>query len=169
MAELIREIEEEDLPKLKELLELVFGESEWKQIDRLCGMTNHSYKITLNNGHEYLVRIPGEGTEEMINRLDERKSTELGCKLGIDSPLVYFGDDGCKVMKFIHDPQPMSEEIMRKKRISFRRQRFFENYIPVVSIPVSVLKFLKWLTSMKKSFVIVASHFMMTMKMSKIP
>ncbi len=115
MAELVREIEEADLPQLRQLLTEVFGNGEWKDIRRLGGMTNHSYKITRNDDQEYLVRIPGEGTEEMINRADERKSTELGCRLGIDSPLLYFNDDGRKVMKFIHDPQPMSEEVMRRK------------------------------------------------------
>ena len=115
MAELVRQIEQEDIPKLKELLELVFSDGEYKEIERLGGMTNHSYKITRCDGQEYLVRIPGEGTEEMINRLDERKSTELGCKLGIDSELLYFGDDGRKVMRFIPDPQPMNEEVMSRK------------------------------------------------------
>ena len=115
MAELIREIEAADIPQLHDLMKLAFGDGEWKDIARLGGMTNHSYKITRADGQEYLVRIPGEGTEEMINRLDERKSTELGCKLGIDSPLLYFGDDGRKVMRFIHDPQPMSEEVMRRR------------------------------------------------------
>lgn len=115
MAELLRVIEEEDIPKLRELLNEVFGDGDWKDIQRLGGMTNHSYKITRNDDQEYLVRIPGEGTEEMINRSDERKSTELGCKLGIDAPLIYFNDDGRKVMKFIHDPQEMNEEVMQKK------------------------------------------------------
>lgn len=115
MAELIREIEAADIPQLHDLMKLVFGDGEWKAIERLGGMTNHSYKITRADGQEYLVRIPGEGTEEMINRPDERKSTELACRLGIDAPLLYFGDDGRKVMRFIHDPRPMSEEVMRRK------------------------------------------------------
>ena len=97
------------------LLEKVFGVPGYVTIERLGGMTNHSYKVVLDEGQEYLVRIPGEGTEEMINRLDERKSTELACKLGIDSELLFFGDNGTKVMRFIHDPQPMNEEVMRRK------------------------------------------------------
>lgn len=115
MAELVRKIEAIDIPKLHDLMELVFGNGEWKDISRLGGMTNHSYKITREDGQEYLVRIPGDGTEEMINRLDERKSTELACNLGIDSPMLYFGDDGRKVMRFIHDPQPMNEKVMRRR------------------------------------------------------
>lgn len=118
MAELVRQIEEADLPQIADLLQLVFGDPNYSDIKRLGGMTNHSYKITrdkMGGTAEYLVRIPGDGTEEMINRLDERKSTELGCKLDIDSPMLYFGDDGRKVMEFIKNPQPMSEEVMRRK------------------------------------------------------
>lgn len=115
MAELVREIVKEDLPKVRELLGIVNRKEEYSSIERLGGMTNHSYKVIMEDGEELLVRIPGEGTEEMINRSDERKSTELACKLGIDSELLYFGDDGTKVMKYIHNPQLMNEEVMRKK------------------------------------------------------
>ena len=125
MAELIRKIEEQDLAKLHDLLNEVFGDGEWKDIERLGGMTNHSYKITRNDGQEYLARIPGEGTEEMINRCDERKSTQLACELGIDSPLLYFSDDGRKVMKFIQDPQPMNEEVMRRKENLLQAAKIF--------------------------------------------
>ncbi|MBQ9621478.1 MAG: phosphotransferase family protein, partial [Atopobiaceae bacterium] len=114
MAELVREIEEQDIPKLKELLTLVFGDGEYTGIERLGGMMNHSYKITRADGQEYLCRIPGEGTDDLVNRSDERKSTELACSLGIDSELLYFDEDGRKVMRFIRDPQPNSLEIMRR-------------------------------------------------------
>lgn len=115
MADLVREIVEADLPKVKELLIKANRSGDCAKIERLGGMTNRSYKVTLENGEELLVRIPGEGTENMINRLDERKSTELACELNIDSKLLYFGDDGTKVMKFIKNPQPMNEEVMRRK------------------------------------------------------
>ena len=125
MAELVRKIEEADIPRVKELLVLANREKCYDSIERLGGMTNHSYKVTLEDGEELLVRIPGEGTEEMINRLDEKKSTELGCNLGIDSEILYFGDDGTKVMKFIHDPQPMTEEVMRKKENLLQAAQIF--------------------------------------------
>ena len=83
MAELIRKIEEADLPRIREMIKEVFGFDDYKDIVRLGGMTNHSYKVTLENDEIYLMRLPGEGTEEMLNRDDERKSTELACELGI--------------------------------------------------------------------------------------
>ena len=115
MAELVREIEEADIPQIKALLAKLFdGDDEYAEIERLGGMTNHSYKVVRNNGDAYSVRLPGEGTEELISRSDERKSTELACELDIDSELIWFGDDGTKVMRFIADPQPISEEILRR-------------------------------------------------------
>lgn len=115
MAELIRQIEESDIPKIKAVLKEAGFEEEYSDIMRLGGMTNHSYRITLRDGTELTVRLPGEGTEEMIVRSDERKSTELACRLGIDSELFLFDDEGNKVMRYIHDPQPMNEEVLRRK------------------------------------------------------
>ncbi len=116
MSELIREIIKEDIPRVEELVKIVGkAGAKIRNIERLGGMTNHSYKVTLGNDEELLVRIPGEGTEKMINRLDERKSTELACRLGIDTELLFFGDDGSKVMKFVHNPQPMNEQVMRRR------------------------------------------------------
>lgn len=115
MGELKRTIVAQDVPEIEGLLDKVFGENQYLHIERLGGMTNHSYKIIRNDKAEYLVRIPGEGTEEMINREDEKKSTELACRLGIDSELLYFDKDGKKVMRFITNPQPMNEEVMRRK------------------------------------------------------
>ena len=111
------QIEPRDIPKIKEVLQIVFFDSEYQAIRRLGGLTNRSYKIIRKNGMEYVVRIPGEGTENLINRRDERTSTKLGCKLNIDSELLYFGDDGTKVMKFISNSQPMSAQVLQKQEI----------------------------------------------------
>jgi len=115
MSGLIRVIEDNDIPKIKSLLKIVFNDENYSDIERLGGMTNHSYKIIRETGEVYLIRIPGEGTEELINRIDEKRSTELACKLDIDSKLLYFGEDGTKVMSFIKGAQKMSEEILKKK------------------------------------------------------
>lgn len=76
MAELVRAIEAEDLPKVKALLETVFQSGEYSDIQRLGGMTNHSYKVTRADG-EIPCPAPGEGTEELINRQDEKKAPSL--------------------------------------------------------------------------------------------
>lgn len=118
MAELIKEIIDEDLLEIEKLIKNVLkSEENYKNVERLGGMTNHSYKVTMPNGREYLMRVPGEGTEEMINRKDEKKSTELACKLGIDTELLYFDDNGIKVMNFIHGAKEVTSEIMKSDEV----------------------------------------------------
>lgn len=109
-----KEIIELDIPKVKALLLKVFAEEDFASIERLGGLTNHTYKVTLNDGKMYIVRIPGEGTEELIVRSDEKKSTSLACELGIDAKLLYFGDDGSKVTEYIKDAITMSADTLKE-------------------------------------------------------
>ena len=117
MAELIREIIDDDISRIKEMLKEVFGDEEYIDLERLGGMTNRSYKVVRTNGKEYICRIPGEGTDKMINRSNERKNTVLACDLGVDTKLLYFTDDGKKVMEFVQKPQPMNKEVMQRSDI----------------------------------------------------
>ena len=116
----MREIIKTDIPKIKELLEKVFSVSNYKTAERLGGLTNHTYRVSLHTDETYLVRIPGEGTEKMINRADEKRSTLLACSLKIDAPLLYFSDNGEKVTHYITGAQTMSaksfenQDILRK-------------------------------------------------------
>ena len=111
-----KEILTEDIPKIKELLAKVLGDSDYAEIARMGGLTNHTYKITMKNGEEYVVRIPGEGTEEMIVRSDEMKSTKLACELGVDAQMLYFGEDGSKVTRYIPNAITMSAELLHDPR-----------------------------------------------------
>ena len=109
MGEIVRE----DLPKVDALLKKVLDQDGYQSIELLGGLTNHTYHVVLNDGKEYVVRIPGEGTEELIIRSDEKKSTELACRLDIDAQMLYFGDDGSKVTEYVHNAVTMSAESLK--------------------------------------------------------
>lgn len=111
-----REIIKDDIPKVKALLLKVFDTDKYSDLSRMGGLTNHTYKVTLNNGNIYVIRIPGEGTEEIIVRNDEKVSTKLACDLGIDAPLLYFGDDGSKVTGYIPNAITMSADTICTKK-----------------------------------------------------
>ena len=64
-------IEQQDLISIAELISKVLHVNEYKSVERLGGLTNHTYHVTLNDGKEYVIRIPGEGTQEIIVRSDE--------------------------------------------------------------------------------------------------
>lgn len=108
----MKEISEKDLLPIKKLLADVLGVDGYEKIERMGGLTNHTYHVTLADGRDYVVRIPGEGTEQLIVRSDEKVSTELACGLGIDAKLLYFGDDGSKVTEFIPNAITMSAEAL---------------------------------------------------------
>lgn len=109
-----KEIIKEDVPQIEELIRKVLGTDRYADISRMGGLTNHTYQVTLENGEEYVVRIPGLGTEEMIVRNDERISTELACDLDIDAELLYFGENGAKVSRYISDAVTMSADALKE-------------------------------------------------------
>ncbi len=111
-----REIIKEDISKVKELLLKVLGTDEYKELSRMGGLTNHTYKVTFEDGGEYVVRIPGEGTEEMIVRSDEMVSTKLACDLGVDAEMLYFGENGAKVTRYIKNAVTMSADTLKEPR-----------------------------------------------------
>lgn len=119
-------IVEEDILRIRELLLIVFDTSNYREIERLGGLTNHTYKVTFANGAAYVVRLPGEGTEDLINRADEKVSTQLANKLGIDAELLFFGEHGEKISTFIDGAQTMSPkafsnpDIMKKSAQTLR-------------------------------------------------
>lgn len=108
-----KEIVREDLERAEELLQKVLGRADTARFERMGGLTNRTYRASYGDGKCYVVRIPGEGTEELIVRSDEKVSTELACRLQIDAALLYFGDDGAKVTEYIPGAVTMSAETMR--------------------------------------------------------
>ncbi len=112
----MREIIEKDIPIVKELLSKALSVCDYKDIERMGGLTNHTYHVTLEDGREFVVRIPGEGTEEMIVRRDEMVSTKLACDLGVDAQVLYFGEDGSKVTEYIGNAITMSADTICEPR-----------------------------------------------------
>ena len=108
-----QKIIDQDLVLVKELMNNVLGTDRYADVQRLGGLTNHTYKVTLPDGRIYVIRLPGEGTEELINRKDEEVSTRLACSLGVDAELLFFGQKGEKVTEYIENAQTMSAQFMQ--------------------------------------------------------
>ena len=105
---------ERDKQAAQALLQKALGRTDAAEFTRMGGLTNRTYHAVFQDGAEYVVRIPGEGTEEMISRRDEEVSTRLACKLGIDAELLYFGENGAKVTAYIPGAVTMSAPAMRE-------------------------------------------------------
>lgn len=76
-------------------------------VERMGGLTNLVYKVG-----EYCLRVPGEGTEEYIDRKAEAIAARAAAAAGV-APEVVFADPstGVMVTRFIHGATTMTPDI----------------------------------------------------------
>lgn len=110
-----------------ELIAGVFGICEEEIVDIHClkaGMTNKSFLFSVGNTR-YICRIPGLGTEKLINRAQEADTFKAVKELGISEDVIFFDPGtGYKISKFYEgsrtadasDPSDMEEcmELLRR-------------------------------------------------------
>jgi CTP:phosphocholine cytidylyltransferase-like protein/thiamine kinase-like enzyme len=103
-----------------ELVSAVFHvpESEITEIRCLkSGMTNKSFLFKTKNRH-YICRIPGAGTDLLINRQQEKAVYDVLSGLDITEKVIYFnGETGYKIAEFYegaHNANPSSREEMER-------------------------------------------------------
>lgn len=84
-------------------------------ISPIGGMTNKNYKIEIDN-ECYVLRVPGNGTGEMISREDEIRNAVYANEVGVDSELLYFNEkSGIKISRFIENAETLSPEATKKQ------------------------------------------------------
>ena len=86
-------------------------------ISAIGGMTNSNYKIVVN-GSEYVLRVPGIGTEDMISRTEEIRIARYANEIGVDAELIYFNEvTGVKISRFIENAETLTEEGSKKQHV----------------------------------------------------
>ena len=77
---------------------------------RLAGLTNVNHLVVVGN-ERFVLRIPGEGTSEYINRADEEVAARSAADAGVNAEMVFFDPgDGLMVTRFIDGVETMSAE-----------------------------------------------------------
>ncbi|MEQ1524254.1 MAG: LPS biosynthesis choline kinase, partial [Aestuariivirga sp.] len=61
------------------------------EVRRLGGLTNLVFFVSLN-GEQYVLRIPGKGTEEYINRRNEAHAAREAAKAKVSPDVVHFDE-----------------------------------------------------------------------------
>ncbi len=75
---------------------------------RLAGLTNVNHLVTIGDDR-YVLRIPGEGTSEYINRVDEEVAARSAAAAGVNAPVEFFdATDGLMVTRFIDGAATMN-------------------------------------------------------------
>ena len=88
------------------------------------GMTNHSYLFSCK-GNRYILRIPGEGTVNLINRAQEAEVYRAIAGTGLCDDVVYINpDSGLKVARYldgVHTCDPFNDSEVEKCMALLRR------------------------------------------------
>lgn len=88
------------------------------------GVTNNSFHFTVGEG-EYVLRVPGVGTDELIDRFSEKAVYEAILPLGISDEIVDFdAETGIKITRFWHDvhtADPFNDDDLRESMCQIRK------------------------------------------------
>lgn len=94
---------ESSIPKIIESCGFCIAEEVEKLQVMKAGMTNRSYSFCVKN-RKYIVRIPGEGTTQLINRAQEHKVYRVISSLGISEDVHYFDPtSGIKIASYLEN------------------------------------------------------------------
>lgn len=84
--------------------------NEVEKIEPLGGMTNRNYLVFTKN-NKYVFRKSGEGTSEIISRVNEIKNCKKVRKIGIDANLLVFNENtGVKITEYIENAQTLNPD-----------------------------------------------------------
>lgn len=95
------------------------------QIERLAGLTNRNYKVAIDN-ERFVLRIPGEGTSEYINRRHEAVAARVAAEAGVNAEVLFFDEnDGLMLTRFVDGAVTMNGERFKDPGAVARAARAF--------------------------------------------
>ena len=78
------------------------------RITQIGGMSNKNFKVTKGK-HEYVLRVPGNGSEGMVVRSNEEQNSMQACKMGINPPVRYFNaKTGIKLADYVKNAETLN-------------------------------------------------------------
>ena len=84
-------------------------------IEPIGGLSNKNFKVSFH-GREYVLRVPGIGSEGMVVRSFEEQNSLLGCKMGISPGISYFNDKtGIKLTDYVHNAETLNPATIQRK------------------------------------------------------
>ena len=108
---------------IREALQLPNAKIE--NIQTTGGMTNLNYLVTIDSNN-FIVRVPGNGTEEFIDRRVEKENLEFASSLGINPELRYFNlESGLKITKQIVNAITLTPAIANEEKTMVKVAEIF--------------------------------------------
>lgn len=87
---------------------------ETAQIIQIGGMSNKNFRINFE-GNSYVLRVPGNGSEDMVERTNEEFNANEACKLGVNPAIRYFNaHTGIKLADFVENAETLNAATIQR-------------------------------------------------------
>ena len=84
------------------------------EIVKIGGMSNKNYKVVFE-GKSYVLRVPGLGSEGMVERSNEEFNAIEGCRMGVNPQIKYFNaKTGIKLADFIENAETLNSGTIQR-------------------------------------------------------
>ena len=107
-----------DYANLISYLEVIFpSEQDIANRVKICqigGMSNKNFKVELGS-QEYVLRVPGIGSEGIVVRRNEEHNSFQACQMGITPPIKYFNaDTGIKLTNYVKNAKTFDSMMVKQ-------------------------------------------------------
>lgn len=105
-----------DEDNLKAYLSEIFQDKDTSsaEITQIGGMSNKNFKINFE-GNNYVLRVPGNGSDGMVERSNEEFNAFEACKLGVNPAIRYFNaSTGIKLADFIEGAETLNSATIQR-------------------------------------------------------
>ncbi len=83
-------------------------------IKKIGGMSNKNFRIDID-GNSYILRIPGNGSEGMVERINEEFNAKAASDLGINPAIRYFNNKtGIKLADYIENSETLNAATIQR-------------------------------------------------------
>ena len=99
-----------DKENLQQYLTDIFPGKDVSQakIIQIGGMSNKNFRVNFE-GKSYVLRVPGPGSEGMVDRTNEEFNAIEGCKMGVNPDIKYFNaKTGIKLADFVENAETLN-------------------------------------------------------------
>lgn len=84
------------------------------EIIQIGGMSNKNFRINFE-GKSYVLRVPGNGSEGMVERSNEEFNAAESCKMGVNPTIRYFNSEtGIKLADYIENAETLNAATIQR-------------------------------------------------------
>lgn len=113
---LLRKEDPFDWENLQSHLRMIFPDKDVSkaEIIQIGGMSNKNFRVNFE-GKSYVLRVPGNGSDGMVDRANEEYNAQQSCRLGVNPAIRYFNPKtGIKLADFIENAETLNSATIQR-------------------------------------------------------